>query len=186
MNPNDTLATERLVLRRPVPEEAEHLAAIAADPSIPKNLGGMPHPFTQEMAAGYLRGLQANWGADGFAFGIYRIDGPPLIGMTGLHGLRSGAPTIHYWLATAERGRGYATEVARAMLGLAFETLRAPHIDADHFLDNPASGRVLEKCGFAETERRDVWSRGRGHYAPGRLMRLTREDWERSARDQEA
>ncbi|MGI9382928.1 MAG: GNAT family N-acetyltransferase, partial [Methyloligellaceae bacterium] len=140
--------------------------------------------FTEEMATGFLRSLRAGWGADGFAFSIYRIDGPPLIGMTGLHGLKSGAPTIHYWLAPDARGLGYATEAARALLGFAFETLRAPHVDADHFLDNPASGRVLEKCGFIESERRDVWSRGRGRFAPGRVMRLTRADWLANGRDE--
>ncbi|MET1112460.1 MAG: GNAT family protein, partial [Allosphingosinicella sp.] len=46
-------------------------------------------------------------------------------------------------------------------------------LDAGHFLDNPASGRVLEKLGFEPTGRIvPYYSAGRGEAAPCRLFRL--------------
>ena len=46
-------------------------------------------------------------------------------------------------------GQGYATEAGRAVVAIADESLRLPHLRASHALDNPASGRVLAKLGFA-------------------------------------
>ena len=45
-------------------------------------------------------------------------------------------------------GRGYATEAARACVGYGFDELGLEKIVADVDPANPASVRVLEKCGF--------------------------------------
>ena len=46
-------------------------------------------------------------------------------------------------------------------------------LDAGHFLDNPASGRVLEKLGFRPTGTIvPRYSAGRGEAAPCRLFKL--------------
>ena len=56
-------------------------------------------------------------------------------------------------------------EIARA--------LRLPAMDSSHFLDNPASGRVLEKLGFESTGIvAPRLSLARGEQVPARLMRL--------------
>ena len=71
-----------------------------------------------------------------------------------------------YW------GRGIATEASCALLDIA-RTLRLPRLQASHFLDNPASGRVLEKLGFEPvgiTSPR--MSCARGADAPAKLFRL--------------
>ena len=51
--------------------------------------------------------------------------------------------------------------------------LGLPRLEASHFLDNPASARVLEKLGFeALGIVAPRISCGRGTEAPARLMRL--------------
>jgi RimJ/RimL family protein N-acetyltransferase len=56
-------------------------------------------------------------------------------------------------------------EIARA--------LRLPGLEASHFIDNPASGRVLEKLGFVSTGIvAPRLSLARGEEVPARLMRL--------------
>jgi RimJ/RimL family protein N-acetyltransferase len=70
-------------------------------------------------------------------------------------------------------GRGYATEAGRALLAAARHGLRLKRLGAGHFLDNPASGRVLEKLGFKPTGKIvPHYSAGRGEAAPCRLLRL--------------
>ena len=44
-----------------------------------------------------------------------------------------------------------ATEAGRALIAIARDTLRLKRLVAGHFIDNPASGRVLEKLGFRPT-----------------------------------
>jgi RimJ/RimL family protein N-acetyltransferase len=44
-------------------------------------------------------------------------------------------------------GRGFATEASLALIDIA-RGLGLPRLEASHFLDNPASARVLEKLGF--------------------------------------
>lgn len=69
--------------------------------------------------------------------------------------LEGGAPTLNspeiglfYWFAPEARGQGYATEVARALVRFAFETLRLKRIVATTEFDNLASQAVMRKLGM--------------------------------------
>ena len=76
-------------------------------------------------------------------------EGARLIGSAGLsqHGEDV---ELGYWIARSHWGQGFATEAARAVLQLA-RALGHRRIVAGHFVDNPASGRVLTKAGFRRT-----------------------------------
>ena len=59
------------------------------------------------------------------------------------------------------------------MLDFARDSLRLRKLNAGHFLDNPASGRVLEKLGFRPTGTiAQRYSAGRREAAPCRLFEL--------------
>ena len=74
-----------------------------------------------------------------------------LIGACGID-LRDGpTPEIGYWLGVPYWGRGYATEAARAVIDHAFGDLDHEALQAGARVSNPASRRVLEKCGFQWT-----------------------------------
>ncbi|MCX4751481.1 GNAT family N-acetyltransferase [Kitasatospora sp. NBC_01287] len=73
-----------------------------------------------------------------------------LLGVVKLH-LDRPAPAISYILRPDAWGRGFATEGVRRILALAFGHLGLPEVRAKHHPDNPASGRVLVKAGFAPT-----------------------------------
>ena len=77
-----------------------------------------------------------------------------------------------YWIARSHWGRGFATEACSALVDIA-RTLGLESIEGSHFIDNPASARVLEKLGF---EARGIvaprMSCARGKEVPARLMRL--------------
>ncbi|MGM9697147.1 MAG: GNAT family N-acetyltransferase, partial [Prevotella sp.] len=48
-------------------------------------------------------------------------------------------------------GMGICTEALRLMIGHIRKTTDIPSLISGHFTDNPASGRVMEKCGFVAT-----------------------------------
>ena len=60
----------------------------------------------------------------------------------------SKAAEIGYWLGEPFWGRGIVTDAVRAVVPVAFGTFDIARIQAGIFSENPASARVLEKCGF--------------------------------------
>ena len=66
---------------------------------------------------------------------------------------------LGYLVDPAHHGRGYATEIARAALDLAFGDLGLHRVTAGCFADNVASWRVMEKVGMRREQHgiRDGW-----------------------------
>lgn len=61
----------------------------------------------------------------------------------------AGEIELGFMLAPSVCGRGYATEAVRALVEALFALTKAERILANARAENPASRRVLEKCGFA-------------------------------------
>ena len=102
----------------------------------------------------------------------------PLCGATiqcipcGLGRRPSRSVELGYWIARPFWGRGLATEACEALVDIA-RTLGFQSLEGSHFLDNPASGRVLEKLGFEPLGIvAPRLSCARGEEVPARLMRL--------------
>ena len=55
---------------------------------------------------------------------------------------------IGYSLAKWMWNGGYMTEALRRVIDYTFDAMDINRIEAQHELDNPASGRVMEKCGM--------------------------------------
>src|SRR6187200_2998551 len=102
-----------------------------------------------------------------------RTDGEPrIIGSCGLGRRPSGSVELGYWIGRAHWSRGFATEASVALIEIA-RGLGLAQLEASHFLDNPASARVLEKLGFEPLGIvAPRISCARGTEAPARLMRL--------------
>ena len=140
------MRTERLLLRPGWAEDAPALAAAIADERIVRNLATAPWPYRLRDAEAYLAQPRDPLLPSFLIF--ERTDGEPrLIGSCGVGRRPSGAVELGYWVARAFWGRGFATEASAALVDIA-RALRLPRLQASHFLDNPASGRVLEKLGF--------------------------------------
>src|SRR4051812_39778353 len=143
--PAPVLATARLRLRAPQREDATAIAALANDRRIAENTTRIPHPYTLTDAEGFLHYLEES--ETETAFAITRAD-DALIGICGLLMKPRKMPEIGYWLGVPYWGQGYATEAARAVIDHAFEDLGLERLEAGARVSNPASRRVLEKCGF--------------------------------------
>jgi RimJ/RimL family protein N-acetyltransferase len=163
--------TPRLLLRPGFPEDAPALASAIADEAIVMNLAGPPWPFRMRDAEAYL--ARARDPILPCLLILERTDGAPqLIGECGLARRPSGSVELGYWIAKAYWGRGYATEACAALIDIA-RTLGLASLEGSHFLDNPASARVLEKLGFETIGIvAPRMSCARGSEVPARLMRL--------------
>lgn len=164
--------TRRLMLRPGWPEDAPALFRGVADQAIVRNLASAPWPYRPADAEAFLATERR---PDEPALLIFRRshNAPELVGVIGLARLGNGDMDLGYWIARPYWGRGYATEAGRALLAIARDTLRLEGVHAGHFLDNPASGRVLEKLGFRPTGIvAPRFSAGRGATAPCRLSRM--------------
>jgi RimJ/RimL family protein N-acetyltransferase len=164
--------TERLLLRPAWREDAPALFRAVADEAIARNLSRLPWPYRLEDAEHWLEQPQDPAWPSCLIF-LRTQAAPELVGGIGVHRSEEGGPELGYWIARARWGHGIATEAGRAMAAAARDTLRLPRLGAGHFVDNPASGRVLEKLGFRPrgpiVPRRSL---ARGCDVPTRLMEL--------------
>jgi RimJ/RimL family protein N-acetyltransferase len=143
------LETERLILRAPRLGDAKVLAALANDKRIAENTRRIPHPYKRSDADDFISAVNVP-GPDGeVAFLITLRDGP-VVGACGI-AMQDGAPDVGYWLGVKYWSKGYATEATRAVIDYAFTELGHDSLSAGARVTNPASRRILEKCGFQWT-----------------------------------
>jgi RimJ/RimL family protein N-acetyltransferase len=163
--------TPRLLLRPGFAEDAPALAAAIADEAIVRNLATAPWPYRMRDAEAYLACPRDPILPSLLVF--ERTGGAPqLVGSCGLGRRPSGAVELGYWIATPFWGRGFATEACIALVDIA-RTLGLGSLEGSHFIDNPASARVLEKLGFEPLGIiAPRLSCARGAEVPARLMRL--------------
>ncbi|MBN8217459.1 MAG: GNAT family N-acetyltransferase [Spirochaetes bacterium] len=154
-----TLETSRLQLRPFNIYDADPLAVLADDRRVAASTGTLPFPYKREHASEWIA-KHAEWWLDGTQ-SIWAINvkaaaeagpgtqKPRLIGAIGLiHDRRHVNAEMGYWIGHASWGQGFATEAARAVVAWAFDDGGVHRLYGQHFATNPASGRVLEKCGM--------------------------------------
>ena len=146
----ETIATDRLVLRAPRPDDAARLADLANDFDLARMTTEIPHPYGLGDAEDFLRRMETR---DRSRQAVFAIEHPAdgLVGVLGFHPKAPAGPEVGYWIGRPYWGRGYATEATKAALGWAGADWGRRLVVSGHFADNPASGRVLEKVGFLYT-----------------------------------
>ena len=162
--------TERLLLRPGWAEDAPALAQAIADETIVRNLGTAPWPYALRDAEAFLAAPR-DPALPSFLIYQRTASAPHLIGSCGLSRRPSGAVELGYWIARDAWNQGFATEAGHALLAIA-GALGLQRLEASYFIDNPASGRVLDKLGFTPTGlTAPRYSCARGQDAPARLCR---------------
>ena len=142
------LRTARTLMRRIRPQDLEDVYAYASDPRVSEYLLWYPHPnssYTRDYLAYldrmYRRGEFYDWGVE--------VDGH-MIGTAGFTSfdLENNSAEIGYVLNRSWWGKGFATEVARAVISFGFEILELQRISARYLSGNDHSRRVMEKCNM--------------------------------------
>lgn len=144
-----TLATDRLLLRPFTLADAPLVQRLAGDYAVAAATL-LPYPYPDGLAEIWIASLRE--GAERgeiAAFAVTLAGEGNLIGSVRLRIDDSHARgELGFWIARSCWGRGYGTEAVRAVIEYGFLTLGLHRIYGMHFSRNPASGRVMEKCGM--------------------------------------
>ena len=161
------LSTPRLLLRRLRVSDRPALLRIFGDLEVVRNLAAWPYPADEKRIDDLIKRHQTETPG---GFGI--VYGDDLAGLIGA------GPRIGYMLAQRYWGLGITTEALAAVQKFAMTTLGFEALSGDAFIDNPASARVFEKCGWRETGRGESFSIARGETVQDRqFVKCARYDW---------
>lgn len=164
---HEIIRTDRLVLRQFEQSDVDHLLALYTDPEVMRYLDDDTWD-RDRIESQILPGLLAEYQLyERYGYWAAETTDGLFVGRIGLHpvimdetpnGLWEHAPTedadtvsIGYRLRRHFWGHGYATEAARAVVGLAFDQYDATHAVATTMAVNQGSRRVLERVGFRHT-----------------------------------
>lgn len=138
--------SERLLLRPHWPEDWQAVYAGINDEGVVRNLSRAPWPYLEDHAREFAMNKQSEI-APRFAITVAATD--ELIGCIGLDPVEQDKGTLElgYWIARKAWGQGFATEAGRAVIDIA-RMMGSVRLEAGHYVDNPASGKVLRKLGF--------------------------------------
>ena len=147
-----TIETERLILRRFTMEDVEPMfLGWASDPVVCKHMTWPPHEnveVTRELlsrwTASYVAADYYNWAI------VLKENGPKPIGNISTAHVKEKTlcATMGYCMSKAHWGKGIMTEALTAIIDFFFDQVGFNRVDADHDVNNPASGRVMEKSGM--------------------------------------
>ena len=140
------LETPRLLLRPLTVDDAEAMFVWLSDPQVNRY---MPYPLYTEVEAAREWIASTYKQEDYYLFGFVRKSDGLLIGSGDVSPKDyTDAWVFGYNLRRDCWNQGYATEATRAMIDFARREFGVRDFEAQHAKANPASGRVMEKCGL--------------------------------------
>ncbi len=147
-----TLQTEHLRL---APRDASHAGAFLAYNERNRTHFAPWEPVRGSTLADYeaelARGAAEMERGAAALFFAFEHAGADVVATVNLHHIVRGvlqSATLGYNVDAACVGRGYATEMSRAVIRYAFDELRLHRVEASYQPHNEPSGRVLRKLGF--------------------------------------
>lgn len=147
------METDRIYLRRWQLCDAEVLFKYASHPEVGPQAGWAPHKSVEESR----HIISEVFGCDTMWAIVWKAGGEP-IGCVGY--LPAGRGNIAmgehdgevgYWIARPYWNKGICTEALQLVTDYCFNVKKLHTLWGSYFADNPASGRVMEKCGFTDT-----------------------------------
>ena len=179
---SETIETERLLLRAPRHDEAPVIVKLANDRRIAEMAMSIPYPYHEADAHEWIDKSVGNAGPGLGKFLLWRkANGGVLDALVGACGIVQ-LPDhdeifIGYWTGAPFWGRGYATEAAHAVIDYFFASGNHDALTAACRVTNPASRRVIEKCGFQFRSNSIIPSVGAGGIVSVECFVLERSVW---------
>lgn len=169
------MQTDRILLRHWRDDDAETLFKWASDPDVGPRAGWPPHKSVEESLE-IIRTVfnnDSNWAI------VLKKTGE-VIGAIGYGPscecelpARDNEPLCGYWIAKPYWNQGICTEALKLMLDHIRKTTDIKSLISGYFVDNPASGKVMEKCGFVPTGETCIdENQYQGEGRPIRVLRL--------------
>ena len=169
------METKRLILRPWRESDAEALFKYASDPDVGPRAGWPPHKSVEES----LEIIRTVFSGEGM-WAVELKETSEVIGSIGYLpdsdsnlDIEEDQCEVGYWIARPYWNQGICTEAMRAVVEYCFNVKGFSVLWGDYFPENPASGRVMEKCGFIDTGKEVLCpSLEVGSDKPVRVMRL--------------
>ena len=169
------METDRILLRHWRDDDAETLFKWASDPDVGPRAGWPPHKSVEESreVIKTVFNNDSNWAI------VLKATGE-VIGAIGYGPscecelpARENEPLCGYWIAKPYWNQGICTEALKLMLDHIRKITDIKSLISGHFVDNPASGKVMEKCGFVPTGETCIdENQYQGEGRPIRVLRL--------------
>ncbi len=182
----EIVETPRLTLRRWVAGDGARMGEVVTT-NLEHLRPWMPWIATEPLSVEAREELIASWtegwlaGGD-VVFGIFC--GDRIVGGTGFH--RRVGPSgleIGYWIDADHVGRGYATEVTRALTDAAFELDGIDRVEIHHDRANWRSRRVPERLGYGFQGESPRTAQAPAETGIDCRWTITRAEWRRIGRE---
>ncbi|MBR6029090.1 MAG: GNAT family N-acetyltransferase [Clostridia bacterium] len=173
------LETPRLILRKARRSDAADIYAYASDPEVSRYVLWDTHRSIADSRA-YIRYLRRQYySGEPSSYVMALKDTGRVIGTVGFvrYTEENDCAEVGYSMGRDWWHQGLMTEALQAVLRLAFEEMGLHRVEARHETGNPASGRVMARCGLRQEGilRGSVWNKGR--YADVALWSILQEDY---------
>ncbi len=178
------IETERLVLRRLEMNDAQDIYEYGRDPEVARHVLWEPYETVSECRS-YIRTMQRRYRAgEPSSWGIEIKGAGRVVGTIGYMWYQEehSSAEVGYSLARDQWNRGLMTEALQAVIAHSFEALHLNRVEAQHELTNPASGRVMEKCGMRYEGVLRERLRNKSRYVDVALYAILRSDYAAQAR----
>lgn len=169
------METERILLRPWRESDSKALFKYASDPDVGPHAGWQPHKNEEES----LEIIRTIFSGEGMWAVVWKESGEA-IGCVGFLtasqsnlAIEEDQCEIGYWIAKPYWGKGICTEAMRLVVDYCHNKKGYTKLWGSYFPSNPASGRVMEKCGFQDTGKETICPNlAVGNDQPVRIMCL--------------
>ena len=159
------LESNRLLLRRLCMRDAPDIFDYSRDPEVARHVLWSAHASVSESRS-YIRYMLRRYRlGEPSSWGIVLKSENRVVGTVGFMWIQeeNASAEVGYSLGRAYWNQGIMTEALRMVVDFGFRQLRLNRIEAQHEVDNPASGAVMRKAGmtYEGTLRQRLCNKGR-------------------------
>lgn len=140
---SEQLITKRLVLRRLVLTDYDKIRPMLQDETVMARTG-----FLSALSKERIRELLQEWSQKEGVWGAFERNTDSFVGWIMLRHTRFSDREIGFMLPVEQWGKGFATEMAQALICFARDTSKLRRIVATTQAENKSSIRILEKLGM--------------------------------------
>ena len=178
------LETEDLILRKPRIKDAGDIFSYASDEAVARYVLWDPHrsigetrSFIRDLRSRIHAGFPSSWAVE------LRKTGK-VIGTIGFvwYSPENRSAELGYSFSREYWNHGYATQALSAVIDSLFRSVPVNRLEAQHDVRNPASGRVMQKCGLVQEGVLRNRIVNKGEYVDTALWSILRSDWNRVQR----
>ena len=175
------IETERLILRKLTMRDASDMFRYCQDKEVARHVLWEAHTSILETRAYIRYNLYQYRSGEPASGGIVLRETNRVVGTIGYMSYNADNSTVEigYSLAREQWGKGLMTEALRAVIDETFHTLKVHRIEAMHFTDNPASGRVMAKCGMTHEGHMRERICCKGVFRDVEMWGILGKDWEK-------